>query len=168
MVDVLLLTGNCGVGKTTIAGAWAERRGGAAVRCDDVRNWIRVYTQRRAHDYQQDLVAEVALLAAERIIAQGLPVAIDNVWMPPVLGRLRAALVALAPTRVVRLTCDRTTNRARDAGRPVGRMGERVDVLGDQIDATEWPAWVTTIDSSGLGIEDTLDRVERAAVSSAA
>jgi len=40
MKELLILTGACGVGKSTIAEEWAKRKNGAKVDCDYLTEWI--------------------------------------------------------------------------------------------------------------------------------
>ncbi|MFT3789288.1 MAG: hypothetical protein QM770_24425 [Tepidisphaeraceae bacterium] len=157
---LLVLTGNCGVGKTTISNAWADARRGAAIHADDIHLWIRDRPLHRARNYQEELKLAVTITAAERLLEQGLSVAVDNVWYPPMLHRLRDTFSVKAPVACVRLTCARAINRARDMARPVGRMGARVDELGNEMDTLDWPDWLMTIDTSAMSVDETLATID--------
>ncbi|MDB5324582.1 MAG: hypothetical protein JWM57_151 [Phycisphaerales bacterium] len=161
MPEILILTGNCGVGKSTIAQAWADARAGAAVAADDIHLWIRQRSIRRSRGFQEELKANVFLAAARNLLHQGLSVAADNVWLPPSLDRFWQELSPLASVRVVRLTCRRDINHVRDDTRsPGARMGDRVDELGAILDAVTWPSFVTTIDTSDETVVETLARID--------
>jgi predicted kinase len=161
MPTALVLTGNCGVGKTTVARAWADARGGAAVHADDMHLWIRVRDRRRLHNYQERWKAAVAIAAAQGLLEQGLDVAVENVWFPASCALLRDALTAHAAVHVVRLVCERAENRDRDARRPANaRMGPRVDVLGDEVDAQAWPEFLRVVDTSGQSVAATMAAID--------
>lgn len=160
--DVLIVTGNAGVGKTTTSREWALRRRGAAVRGDEIRLWFRIREMRQAEGYQEAFIARVALAAAKEFIARKLDVALDFVWKPSGLSILRDGLGDAARVRVVRLWCEPSENHRRDelrTGNDV--MGPRVDELGRELAALDWPADVTVVDSTGLTLDETLAAIER-------
>lgn len=163
MPTVLLVTGTCGVGKTTTSREWSTRRGGAHVRGDDIRVWIRSKELRRARDYQHEAVARIAATAAEEFIAQGMDVALDFVWLPSTLRYLSNRLSKVAKVRMVWLRCERAENRVRDAQRPPGDvMGERVHELQAELDAiSDWPGELLRIDSSGKSVHHVVDVLNR-------
>jgi len=51
MNDLLIVTGTCGVGKTTLSESWAKRRRGASIHCDSFREWIWEKDLRRIDKY---------------------------------------------------------------------------------------------------------------------
>ncbi len=162
MATVLLFTGTCGVGKTTTSREWSTRRDGAHVRGDDIRIWIRSKPLRRAREYQQEAVARIAGAAAEEFIGQGMDVALDFVWLPSTLRYLSKRLSPMATVKMAWLRCESAENRRRDAQRGPGDvMGERVDELQAQLDAiTDWPVELMRIDSTGLGVDDVIARID--------
>ena len=155
---ILLLTGTCGVGKSTTAHAWATARRGVHLKGDEIRNWMRDEATRRAKDYQRDVCTEIAVTAAEQFVKLGLDVAMDYVWMPTSLRMAAARLRPIAEVRMVCLQCEPGENRRRDAGREANViMGDRVDELQNELLAfTDWPAELRRIDSSGRSVEDVL------------
>ena len=155
---VLILTGTCGVGKTTIARAWAEARRGANVVGDDIRWWMREKTTRHANDYQWRACTEIAVTAAEQFVKLGLDVALDYVWTPPMLQIAVQRLAPISDVRMVWLQCERDENRRRDAGRAANVvMGDRVDGLRAELEAFEdWPEELRRIDNSGKSVADVL------------
>ncbi len=163
MPTVLLVTGTCGVGKTTTSRAWAEARGGAHIRGDDIYLWIRSKSVRRANDHQNEAVAQIAAAGAETFLAHGLDVAIDFVWKPPILRFFSDRLSGRASVRMVWLCCEPDENRRRDAQREPGSvMGERVHQLQAELDAiTDWPAELLVIESTGRSVEDVLSEIDR-------
>jgi len=162
MNDILIITGTCGVGKSTICTRWAERRLGAAIECDAIRNWIRNPALITADGFQERLLARHAALLAESYMALGLDVAIDNVWTPEGLDDLNHALGDRARVRAIWLTAAPAENHHRDHLRPPGDvMGARVDELQAELDALDWPAYVIRLDTTGQTVEQTLDAVDR-------
>ncbi len=163
MNDILIITGTCGVGKSTISTRWAERRLGAAIECDAIRNWIRNPALITADGFQELLLARHAALLAESYLAMGLDVAIDNVWTPEGLDSLLCALSDKARVRVVLLTAAPAENHRRDRLRSPGDvMGARVDELQAELDALDWPAYVIRLDTTDQTVDQTLDAIDRA------
>ena len=158
MPTLLLITGTCGVGKSTTAAAWAAARRGAAISGDEIRLWIRHKETRYANEYQQDAVARIAAAAAEAFIELGLDVAADFVWKPQTLRYLAERLRGKADVRMVWLRCERTENRRRDAERSADVvMGDRVDELLSELTAiTDWPAELRRLDTTNLSLEEVL------------
>ena len=162
MNDLLMLTGTCGVGKSTIAKAWALSRRGVAISGDQIRLWMRVREIRRAEDYQHDLVTNIAIDAASRFIAKQMDVALDFVWRPNGIAMVRSAMQDMARVQAVQLVCEPAENSRRDqlrSGNDV--MGPRVAELEQELAQLDWPADVHRIDSTNLTVEQTLARVER-------
>lgn len=155
---VLLLTGTCGVGKTTTASAWATPRRGVHLKGDDIRNWMRDKATRRAKDYQRDVCTEIAVTAAEQFVKLGLDVAMDYVWVPTSLRQVAVRLKPIADVRMVWLQCEPAENRVRDAGRAANIiMGDRVDELRHELEAfDDWPPELRRIDNSGLSVDQVL------------
>ncbi len=162
MTSILVITGNCGVGKSTIARAWADARNGASIHCDDMHLWIRVREIRHSRDFQEAWKTRVSITAAIGLAEQGLDVAIDNVWKPAACIELKDVLSKAADVKFVRLACDRQQNHERDQRRTGGAvMGPRVDTLGDELNALAWPDFVRTINSTGLSVEQTLSVIAK-------
>jgi GNAT superfamily N-acetyltransferase len=163
MNDILIVTGTCGVGKSTVARRWAERRLGAAIGCDEIRNWIRSPVLITADGFQEMLLAHHAALVANSFLTLGLDVAIDNVWTPEGLDALQHALGDRARVRAIWLTATPAENHRRDGLRPPSDvMGARVDELQAELDALDWPDWVIRLDTTDQTVERTLEAVERA------
>ena len=157
MPQVLVITGNGGVGKTTVANAWATARGGAAIHADDMHMWITVRERRRDRGYQEKWKADIAMVAAKGLLEQGLDVAIENVWIPKTLERIRNALCDVASITFVRLWCRSTVNHTRDLQRPSNAvLGSRIDVLEAELAKLEWPGFVHTLDTSEQTLDETL------------
>lgn len=162
MRDILILTGTCGVGKSTISWQWAERRLGATIDCDVFRTWIRNPALMNSDGFQEMLLARQAVHLAEDYMALGLDVAINNVWTPPGLTFLRGQLGERARLRMVWLTCAPAENHDRDKSRaPSDMMGKRVDELQAELDALDWPADVVRLDTTGQTVNETVVAIER-------
>lgn len=163
MRDILIVTGTCGVGKSTIARRWAGRRLGAIIDCDVFRSWIRNPALIRAEGFQEMLLARHAALLAGSYMAMGLDVAIDNVWTPAGLAYLQEQLQDRARIRVVWLRAASAENHRRDEERPLSDVqGARVDELQGELDALDWPDSVIRFDTTGQSVEETLCAIERA------
>lgn len=159
--DILIVTGTCGVGKSSVCRAWAGRRHGAAIDCDAFRTWIRDSSLRRANGYQEVLLAKHAGLLAEDYLRMGLDVAIDNVWTPRGLDLLQEQLAGKGRVRVLWLNCSRDENRRRDSSRsPSDVMGGRVDELQAELETMRWPEYVIRMDTTALSLEQTVVRVQ--------
>lgn len=158
MPTILLLTGTCGVGKSTTARAWATPRKGVHVSGDEIRLWMRDKHTRHQNYYQQAAISRIAGTAAEEFVKLGLDVALDFVWTPSTLRILAHRLSPIAKVQMAWLMCDPTENRRRDAGRLANVvMGDRVDSLRDELLAFhDWPAELKRIDSSGKSVDDVL------------
>ena len=162
-MEVLVLTGACGVGKTTVARAWARQKQGAMVDCDYFTEWILKedfpHWTREEEVFTAHLAAEVALA----YLRFPMPVAIENVWSPVGLELLREKLAGdplVQSLKFVWLECALPENQARDALRPESdRMGRRVGVVRQELRAHDWPDYVARIDSSGLSVAETLRKI---------
>lgn len=158
MPKVLLITGTCGVGKTTTAKAWATAHRGAAISGDEIRHWIKHKPTRRANSYKDATVARIAATAAEEFLQLGLDVALDFVWKPTTLRYLAGRLSQRADVQMTWLRCERSENRRRDLERPANVvMGDRVDELLAELDAiNDWPVELRRIDTTSLSVEEVL------------
>ena len=161
MKDILVVTGTCGVGKSSVCWAWANRRRGAVIECDVMRTWIRDEVVLRAEGFQEMFLARHACALAEDYLAMGLDVAIDNVWFPRGLDVLRERLSGRGRLVVFRLCCGSEENHRRDGRRsPSDVMGDRVDSLRDELEAVDWPDYVVDLDTSGQTLPETIERIE--------
>lgn len=159
--DVLVLTGTAGVGKSTMARLWAERRRGVHVQGDQIRCWITDREISRSKGYQEQAVAEIAAYAAGRYMAQNLCVALDYVWTPAGLAYLKQTLGETARVRYVWIVCEAGENERRDQTRK-GRsvMGPRVHELRGELEALQWPDYLTIMDTTRDTHEQTIARIE--------
>jgi hypothetical protein len=158
MNDILIVTGTCGVGKSSVCWEWSGRRQGAVIHCDAFRTWIRKPGMGAADSYQEPLLARHAVSLACDYLDMGLDVAIDNVWTPDGLGFLQAELNDKGRIKVFWLTCGSEENHRRDDTRsPSDVMGGRVDELQGELDAMVWPGYVTRLDTTGLSLGQTVD-----------
>jgi hypothetical protein len=108
------------------------------------------------------LLAKHAAALAEDYLSMGLDVAIDNVWTPKGLARLRERLNNRGRICVVWLNCSPKKNHRRDKQRsPSDVMGGRVDELQQELEAMDWPDYVTRLDTSGQSLDQTLDSIEK-------
>ncbi len=163
-MKTLLLNGACGVGKTTLAKAWAKRHHGAIVECDYFTEWIFNPDFPHWSAEEERLVAELSAGVAGKYLDAGMPVAIENVWTPAGLDLLRTLLrnhPGVHSVTVVLLHCQIEENRRRDALRPPeNQMRERVDVVRQELMDHTWPKYVNHLETSSLSIRETLDQIE--------
>ena len=162
MNDILIVTGTCGVGKSTVCWEWAGRRHGAAIDCDMFRTWIRNPLLRKADGYQMRLLAKHAGALAEDYLAMGLDVAIDNVWTPEGLERLRSRLDGKAWINVFWLNCLPEENHQRDQLRPsCAVMGGRIKELQKELEGMNWPDYVKRVDTTAQSLDETIEKIEK-------
>jgi hypothetical protein len=161
MNDILIVTGTCGVGKSSICWRWANLRQGAAINCDMFRIWIRNTSLQRADNFQEHLLAKHACALAKDYLAMGLDVAIDNVWTPKGLQFLQSQLSDRARINVFWLNCSPEENHRRDQLRSSPAvMGERVSELQKELEGMNWPDYVRRLDTTGLSVDQTIARIE--------
>ncbi|MBN1248481.1 MAG: GNAT family N-acetyltransferase [Anaerolineae bacterium] len=159
--DILIVTGTCGVGKSTISWEWSERRLGATIDCDTFRTWIRNPALITSDGFQEMLLARQSVHLARDYMALGMDVAINNVWTPTGLAYLREHLAGEARLRMIWLICTPKENRARDQQRcPSEVMGGRVDELQAELDALDWPDGVIRLDTTGQTVDETIAAIE--------
>lgn len=163
-MEILLLTGTCAVGKSTIARQWAKQKNGAIVECDYFTEWI--FQKEFPHWTidEEKLTAPLAAKTTLEYLKHNMSVAIDNVWTPFGLDLLVKELKAYQPDlklKVIWLTCELSENQRRDQQRPIAhQMQERVAILKKELDNYSWPAYVIPIDSTGLTIAETLEKID--------
>lgn len=101
----------------------------------------------------------VCVCAAREMVAQKISVAIDNVWTPGAMERLRVELAPVARVTGLGLVCHLAVNQARDQGRPVGKMGARVAELAAEMEQMVFPPWVVTLDTSSMSVAETVSAI---------
>lgn len=152
--SVLILTGACGVGKTTTARAWAKYHHGAVVECDSFTEWIYDPAFPHWQPEEEIFTARLSAKVAAEYVRFGLPAVIDNVWTPDGIRLLYQHLAQWCPEATVRaawLFCQRAENHRRDQQRiPDHQMGQRVDVVNEELASYTWPDSVTKVDTSEL------------------
>ena len=166
-MEILILTGTCGVGKTTIATAWAKQNNGAIVDCDYFTEWI-FNKEFKHHTPQEEVfVAGLAAKVALEYIHLHMSVAIDNVWTPLGIEILIKELKARdpqLPIKVVWLYCQPAINHSRDAMRILeNQMKDRLDVVYQELIQYDWPAYIQKIDTSDFSILQTIAHIDKLA-----
>jgi hypothetical protein len=158
--SVLIVTGTCGVGKSSVSRLWAGRRKGAVIHCDQMREWLPC-DLRRADRYQEALLVRLALKTAGEFMGMGLDVAIDNVWTPVGMALIHETLAPTTNLRAVYLRCDLTENARRDKLRSSSDvMGGRVAELDAELQTMAWPSCVVKLNSTSQTAEETAAAVE--------
>lgn len=163
-MEVLIITGACGVGKSTIARAWAKRKNGAIIDCDYLTEWIYKVDFPRWTAEEEKFVAEIALLLGQQYLKYDMPLAIENVWSPGGIQILEEGFQKLAQVRTIKvvwLRCALEENQQRDQLRKVeNRMNERVAIVNQELQAYVWPDYVHCLNSDQLSVSQTLDVIE--------
>lgn len=163
-MEILLLTGACGVGKSTIAKKWAIAKNGAVVECDYFTEWIYAKDFPKWNAEEERFVANLSAKVAIEYMKAGMPVAIENVWSPQGLQLLTDHLRAYDETisvKAIWLFCNITENHRRDELRIAeNQMKERVDIVNKELSGYTWPSFVTKLNSTELTIEETLRAIE--------
>lgn len=164
-MEVLILTGACGVGKSTIAKKWAETKDGAIIECDYFTEWIYQSSFPRWTSEEEEFVASLAIVTAHEYVKHRMPVAIENVWSPLGIQLLVDGIrqnERVTSLKVVWLLCSINENHRRDQLRLAeNQMKERVDLVNSELMGYVWPSYVRTIDSTALSVEATLNAIER-------
>lgn len=70
MNEILILTGACGVGKTTVAREWARGKNGVAIEADYFTEWIHNVSFERFTQEEERLVANLSLVTAKEYLMQ--------------------------------------------------------------------------------------------------
>ncbi|CAM1371701.1 AAA family ATPase [Tenacibaculum xiamenense] len=160
--NVLVLTGACGVGKSTIGKAWAKERKGVCIESDYFTEWIHddhpISTEYFLNT--EKLIADLSWACAETYLKNGFSVAIENVWSPKGFGFLRDKIqknTLVNEFKFVHLKCDLEENFIRDNQRASdNQMKERVEIVKLELEDYTWQDYVHIIDSSSKSIEETL------------
>lgn len=164
--EVLILTGACGVGKSTISKEWATQQQGAIIECDYFTEWILKEGVPNFSEQEEQLVARMSAKTAIEYLKVGLPVAIENVWFPPGIQTMIDLLIDYDPQltiKIVWLFCETEENHRRDRQRiPENQMKERVDIVNGELAACDWPSFVTKINSTNLSLGATLQAIFKA------
>jgi shikimate kinase len=160
MQEVLILTGACGVGKSTIAREWAKLKDGAIIDCDYFTEWIFQKDFPHWTVEEEQLTARITAKVAQEYIDFGLSVAIENVWTDVGISILKK-LIKNTDTKVVLLYCELSENMARDATRILeDQMHERVRIVKEELEAIVWQAEVQQLDTTKLTVYQTLKAID--------
>ena len=163
MKEVLIITGACGVGKTTLAKEWAKSKDGAIIECDYLTEWIFNKEFPNWTLEEEKFIANLSATIAIEYLNYGMSVAIENVWTPYGIEIIRNRLrnrtdIAL---KVIWLFCEMNENHKRDEQRvPKDQMKERVDIVNKELQGHDWPEDLVKIDSTNLSIAQTLALLE--------
>lgn len=161
--EVLILTGPCGIGKTTTAKAWAKSKNGAIIECDYLTEWIYKDDWPRWTEEDEEFTVNLSTLIAFEYLKKGMSVAIENVWSAKAIEAIRQELFRMLGLKIkcVRLICDLEENQRRDKERiPENQMKERVKIVSDELNSQEWVSYMHTIDTTNLSIDEVLEAIE--------
>lgn len=165
MIKVLILTGACGVGKSTISKTWATKKRGVAIESDYFTEWVFNNKYEQFLKEEEEMVADLTFVVAKEYLKHGMPVAIDNVWSPIGLEKLKNRFekeIHNILLKFVWLKCNRIENHRRDGLRiPDNQMKERVDIVNRELNNYDWPNYVDIIDSSNITVRETIYEIEK-------
>ncbi|MEO1054381.1 MAG: AAA family ATPase [Bacteroidota bacterium] len=163
--EVLVLTGACGVGKSTIGKLWAKSKSGVCIESDYFTEWIHD-EHPISTDYflsVEEMIAELSWNTCREYLKNGFSVAIENVWTPKGLTKLQEAFMSIeliSKAKFVYLKCDLDQNKSRDQKRSASnQMNERVGIVREELEQYQWPEFVHTIDSSSQTDIQTLNTI---------
>ncbi|MEM6843314.1 MAG: hypothetical protein AAF632_13890 [Bacteroidota bacterium] len=164
MNEILIITGACGVGKSTVAKAWAKRKSGVAIETDYFTEWIYNDNFERFTQSEERLAANLAFVMAKEYLELKMPVAIEGVWSPYGFNLLRTRFekeVINSSLRFVWLHCEINENHRRDELRiPEDQMKDRVDIVHGEQSSHRWDHWVYPLDTTHLSISETVNHTE--------
>lgn len=163
MEELLIITGACGVGKSTIAKAWAALKKGATVDCDYLTEWIYKENFPNWTLEEEKFIANLASKIAVEYLKCGMSTSIENVWSPVGVEILKKEILAQikVKVKVVWLFCEIKENHKRDQQRiPENQMKERVDAVNKELELHTWPAYVHKFNTTNLTIDQTIEMIE--------
>lgn len=163
MNEILIITGACGVGKSTISKEWAKLKNGAIIECDFFTEWIFKKDFPHWTPEVEKMEANMSVLLAKEYLKYGMPVAIENVWTPAGLEILINNFTneQLYKLTVVWLFCELQENQRRDKLRiPDNQMLERVEIVNKELANYQWPDYLSKIDTTNLSINETVNLIE--------
>ena len=163
ILEVLIITGPCGIGKTTTAIEWAKTKDGARIDCDYLTEWIHQKNFPKWGPIEEKFVSDLSVVMAFEYLKNGMSVAIENVWSPKAIEELRGELFRMRGLNVkaVRLKCELEENQKRDAERiPENQMKERVGIVAKELDEYKWPSYIHEIDTTNMSVDEVIQRIE--------
>ena len=163
MNEILILTGACGVGKTTVAREWARGKNGVAIEADYFTEWIHDDSFERFTQEEEKLVANLTFVTAQKYLKQNILVAIDEVWSPYGLNILKNKFEREEDIclKFVWLYCEINENHRRNELRvPENQMKNRVDIVNEELRSYQWKSYVHKIDTTKITVQETLNIIE--------
>ncbi len=163
MKEVLIITGACGVGKSTTAKEWAKLKNGATIDCDFFTEWIYNKDFPKWKIEEEKLVAKIASKIAIEYLNWGMSTSIEKVWSPVGIELLKNEIQSQikVDVKVIWLFCAINENHKRDQQRILeDQMKERVDIVNKELEDYNWPVYLHKIDTTDLSIEQTINIIE--------
>ena len=165
MKEILILTGACGVGKSTISKKWAKLKNGAVIESDCFRNWIHNKVYDKFSKKEEILVADLTFVSAKEYLKHNMPVAIENVWTPLGLNKLKNDLeneFGNVTIKFIWLKCSLKENHRRDRlRRTENQMKDRVTIVNTELNKYKWPEYINILDTTNLTENETLNLIEK-------
>ena len=163
MLEILILTGACGVGKSAISKKWAKLKKGALIESDYFRNWINNEIYDLFSKEEEMLVADITFVTAKEYLKHNMPVVIENVWTPFGLEKLKKDFeneFREVKLKFVWLKCNLEENHRRDRLRIAeNQMKNRVDIVNAELSEYKWPEYLNILDTTYLTEKETLNLI---------
>jgi len=163
MKEILILTGACGVGKSTVSKKWAKLKKGAVIESDYFRNWIYNEIYDLFSKEEELLVADLTFVTAKEYLKHNMPVVIENVWTPIALDKLKTDFQNEFGDMKIKffwLKCDLEENHRRDRLRKTeNQMKNRVAIVNTELSEYKWPEYLNILDTTNLTEKETLNRI---------
>ena len=161
--EVLIITGACGVGKTSTATIWASLKQGVVIEGDYIRECMDEEDFPKWSNKEEKFISKLSAMMAIEFLKNDLPVVIENVWSPMAIEFIRSELFRMRDikVKVVWLKCDLEENHKRDQQRASeNQMKERVDIVNNELNSHNWPSYIKELDTSNMSFDEVLAEIE--------
>lgn len=162
--EVLIITGACGVGKTSTATIWASLKQGAVIEGDYIRECLDEEDFPKWSKKEEKFITSLSTMMATEYLKKGMPVVIENVWSPESIEYMRNELFRFHDIKItsVRLLCDIEENHKRDQSRkPENQMGDRVDIVNEELNNHVWPSYTIELDTTKLSFDEVMAELSK-------
>lgn len=164
-MEVVILTGACGVGKSSTAKEWAKRKNGALIKGDYFSHAIYKKDFPKWTIEEEKFIAKLAFGNTMIFLENDMPVVIDYVWSSvgiQIMVDKFAKEKMVDSLKVIYLVCDIEENHKRDEQRILShQMKERVDIVHNELATNEWQDYVVKIDTTTISVKQVCDKIEK-------
>jgi len=163
--EVLILSGNIGVGKTSTALIWSKNKNGVLIETKQFDELITKEEFPNLTDAEKEkLISMMITHMTFQYLRDGRAVVIDSVKSPKQIEMLRNELFRMRglTIKAVRLVCDLEENQKRDQTRNQGaEPNEEVARLKKEMDSYDWPALVHQIDTTNMSVIELIEEIDK-------